>query len=132
MGCSLQSGRSSEATEVVSSVNLCQGYIPLVEIVKMLKNKTYKLHKSILRFVNSSIKKRGYPPTETEISKFFKFSPGLAHYHLKLLRERGLIKFRYGKVKRNARGIKFTHRTFLSKFSKMKIGRRQNNKNKFK
>jgi len=90
----------------------------------MLKNKTYKLHKSILRFVNSSIKKRGYPPTEAEVSKFFKFSCGLAHYHLKLLKERGLIKFRHGRAKRNARGIKFTRKTFLSKSSIMKICRR--------
>jgi len=90
----------------------------------MLKSKTYKVHRNILCLINSSIKKRGFPPTEAEISKFFKFSSGLAHYHLKLLKERGLIKFRFGKAKRNARGIKFTRKTFLSKSSKTKLGRR--------
>ncbi|PIU83900.1 MAG: hypothetical protein COS68_01660 [Elusimicrobia bacterium CG06_land_8_20_14_3_00_38_11] len=72
----------------------------------MLKFKTYKLHKNILYLIGSSIKKRGFPPTEAEISKYLKISSGSAHYHLKLLKEQGLIKFRYGKSKRNARGLR--------------------------
>ncbi|MEW6556413.1 MAG: winged helix DNA-binding protein [Elusimicrobiota bacterium] len=67
-----------------------------------------KVEKKILSFINNSIKKRGFPPTEREICKYFKFSSrNTAHYYIRQLKEKGHLKFRIGSCnKRVARGLK--------------------------
>ncbi len=65
------------------------------------------LRKRILSFVESSIRQRGFPPTEREIAKYFHFSSTrTAHYHLTFMKNNGLLKFRYKKGRRCARGLK--------------------------
>jgi len=73
-----------------------------------MKSKLAKKGRKILIFINNSIKKRGFPPTEREIGKYFKFSSrNTAHYYIKKLRKEGCLKFRFcSSNRRVARGLK--------------------------
>lgn len=70
-----------------------------------------EIRKEILKFVETSKSRRGFPPTVREVADYMGFaSHSTAQYHIKLLKKSRLIKFRYGKVKRSARGIKPRYR----------------------
>ncbi|PKM92755.1 MAG: hypothetical protein CVU80_01695 [Elusimicrobia bacterium HGW-Elusimicrobia-4] len=70
-----------------------------------------EIRKKILKFIKTSKERRGFPPTVREIAAYMGFvSPSTAHYHLRLLMKEGLLKFRYKKVKRSARGIKLRYK----------------------
>ncbi|MEW6556416.1 MAG: hypothetical protein AB1349_03575 [Elusimicrobiota bacterium] len=77
-----------------------------------MNDKISDLQRKILAFINNSVKKRGFPPTVREIAKYFKFaSRNTAHYHIKILREKGCLKFRMGSCNRRvSRGLKIKHK----------------------
>ena len=70
-------------------------------------NKRPEIRKRIKQFIETSLKRRGFPPTIREITTYFKFSyPSLAQYHLSVLKAEGTLKFRQLKQRRASRGLK--------------------------
>lgn len=70
-----------------------------------------EIQKKILRFIKTSKTRRGFPPTEREIAEYIGFaSSSTAHYHLKQLVKKGLLKFRCKRIKRSARGVKLRYK----------------------
>jgi|GEM_PF-3442193 len=76
----------------------------------MIKERTRYIGSAILRFIDTSIKQRGFPPTEREIARYFGFTQGTAHYYLKLLKNKEMLSFRFGRKKRNSRGLKIKNK----------------------
>ena len=77
------------------------------------KYRLTKKQKEILKFIKTSIKKRGFPPTIREVMKYFDFkSPKTVQDYLYQLTKKKKIKLRYlnSSKKRAARGIKINRK----------------------
>lgn len=60
----------------------------------------------IITFIEVAKKRRGFPPTQSEIAKKFKMSQPQARKYVLLLEKLGVIRRRLGIKKHVARGIK--------------------------
>ncbi|MEW6555930.1 MAG: hypothetical protein AB1349_01075 [Elusimicrobiota bacterium] len=70
-----------------------------------------EIRNKILKFIKTSKRRRGFPPTNREIAEYMGFaSHTTAQYHLKKLMKTGKLKFRHKKIKRSARGLKLRYK----------------------